>query len=120
MIWADKNMITTVIRNLLANAIKFTYPEGEIYINCILKGDLVEVSIIDNGVGIDKEDIDLLFDLNSKFKTEGTAKEKGTGLGLIICREFVLLNGGQIWVESEKDQGSTFKFTVPVFQENNT
>ncbi|MCP4104286.1 MAG: hybrid sensor histidine kinase/response regulator [Desulfobacteraceae bacterium] len=112
----DADMITTVIRNLIANALKFTPESGEIRINAVLKEDdkeTVEVSVADNGVGIAKENMDKLFRSNEFFTTYGTKNEKGSGLGLMLCKEFVKKNRGKIWVESEQGKGSEFKFTLP-------
>lgn len=112
-VYADKNGIETVIRNLLSNAIKFSEHDSkvEIAINCY--SSHAEVSIKDYGIGISSEDITKLFKIDSNYTRPGTAKEKGTGLGLILCREFVEKNGGKIWVESQPGSGSTFRFTIP-------
>lgn len=112
-VYADKNSIETVIRNLLSNAIKFSEHDSkvEIAINCY--SSHAEVSIKDYGIGISSEDITKLFKIDSNYTRPGTAKEKGTGLGLILCREFVEKNGGKIWVESQPGSGSTFRFTIP-------
>jgi signal transduction histidine kinase len=112
---ADYDMLLAVFRNLISNAIKYTNSGGEIRVNAQENGDFVEVAVIDNGVGMPAERIERLFKVGEKrMSTSGTAGEKGTGLGLILCKEFVERHGGQIWVESEKGQGSTIKFTVPV------
>ncbi|HAI69717.1 MAG TPA: hybrid sensor histidine kinase/response regulator, partial [Gammaproteobacteria bacterium] len=107
-VFADKNMLDTVIRNLLANAIKFTPVNGEVKIVSEEKGSEVEISISDTGVGINPKDIDKLFRVDISHTTIGTGEEKGTGLGLILCKEFVEKNGGTIWVESEMGKGSRF------------
>ncbi|MCD6113099.1 MAG: HAMP domain-containing histidine kinase, partial [Bacteroidales bacterium] len=112
-VYADPNMTTTVIRNLISNAIKFTKEGGKILIGSNVYNNFVKVRIEDTGVGISNKDISKLFKIDSVFKTEGTQKEKGTGLGLIICKEFVEKNGGEIWVESKEGIGSTFIFTLP-------
>lgn len=111
----DKNMIETVFRNLISNAIKFTPQNGKIYINAEkdLKNNIVIVSIRDTGVGIDPEIKKGLFDMQSTTTTKGTKMESGTGLGLVLCREFIEKHNGKIWVESEPQKGSTFKFTIP-------
>lgn len=113
----DKDMITTVIRNLLTNAIKFTKTNGNIKISVDRKNYDFIVKVSDNGVGISKENIEKLFKIESKFQTKGTNNEIGTGLGLILCKEFVELHYGKIWVESELGKGSTFMFTIPVCPE---
>lgn len=112
--YADANMITTVIRNLASNSIKYTLTGGEIKIHSFTEKGMIEITIEDNGVGIRKEDVDKLFRIDVNFSTNGTNSEPGTGLGLILCREFVEKNGGKIWVESEQGIGSKFKFTLPV------
>jgi signal transduction histidine kinase len=113
MMFGDKNMINTILRNLMSNAIKFTYICGQIHVNLINHGDHYEISLKDSGIGISKENINKLFQLDSKFRANGTSDEKGTGLGLILCKEFVEKHGGKIWVESEINKGSEFKFTLP-------
>jgi len=115
-IYADYNMITTVIRNLISNAIKFTNKDGYVIISSDEAQDnenYIVVSIKDNGVGMDKEAVEKLFRLDVRQSTRGTSDEKGTGLGLLICKEFVEKIKGEIWAESEKGNGSIFRFTVP-------
>ncbi len=112
IVFVDENMITTVIRNLISNAIKFTHPKGLISIRCVKKDEQVELSVIDNGVGIKKEDQKKLFRIDQHLTTQGTSEERGTGLGLILCKEFIEKNNGKIWVESELNKGSSFKFTL--------
>ncbi len=112
----DVYMILTVMRNLLTNAIKFTSFEGKCSFNSELlpDGNLIKVSLVDTGIGIPPEKIENLFKIDKSFTTPGTNNELGTGLGLILCKEFVEKNGGNIWVESEIGVGSKFIFTVPV------
>ncbi len=110
----DKNMIETVIRNLVSNSIKFTRENGTIKVRVTEDSGNITVAIEDNGVGMSKEIAQNLFKLNTNVTRKGTADEKGTGLGLIICKEFVEKNGGSIWVESEEGVGSTFYFTIPL------
>lgn len=112
--FADRNMLDFVLRNLLVNAIKFTPNYGMIRIECEAgyENHLL-VTVTDTGVGIPAENLDKLFRLNTNFTTPGTQNESGTGLGLLLCREFVEKNKGRIWVESEVGKGSAFKFTVP-------
>jgi signal transduction histidine kinase len=110
---AHKHSVNTVIRNLISNAIKFTGDGGQIVLTAKKENELVKVSIADNGVGMTKDIIDKLFRIDTKHSTRGTADEKGTGLGLILCKEFIEKNGGRIWVESEVGKGSVFYFTVP-------
>ena len=115
-IYADTNMLKTILRNLISNAIKYTNVNGKINISATLEDGQVKITVLDNGVGIDKETIDKLFNIDTIITTKGTAKENGSGLGLVICKEFVEKHGGKIWVESEKGKGSNFIFTIP--QEN--
>lgn len=115
-VFADKNMLNTVLRNLISNAIKFTPNKGQIIVSAKRQKDnkYIEISVLDTGVGIDSETIGNLFDIGSNTSTSGTNNEKGTGLGLILCKEFVEKNGGKIWVENELNKGSNFSFTLPV------
>ena len=114
VIFADKYMIETVVRNLISNAIKFTNAGGKINIKADAKGDFVTISVIDNGVGISDKNVEDLFRIDEQFRRDGTANEKGTGLGLILCKEFVKKNNGIISVESEEGKGSKFSFTIPL------
>lgn len=113
----DQNMITTVIRNLISNAIKFTPENGRIVVEVTADPEKYKVSIRDNGVGISETDKAKLFRKDSNPSTIGTSQEQGTGLGLILCRDFVEKNGGKIGVDSEVGKGSTFHFTVPRFEQ---
>jgi PAS domain S-box-containing protein len=112
-VMADPHMLNTVLRNLISNAIKFTHPGGKITIEIKPWHGYVVVCISDTGVGISRENIDKLFRIEYSHSTEGTAKENGTGLGLLLCKEFVEMHGGKIWVDSIPEQGSTFSFTLP-------
>jgi PAS domain S-box-containing protein len=111
---ADKYMLDTVLRNLLINAIKFTNKNGTVSLRAIRKDGQVTVIVKDTGIGIEEENIEKLFKIDTKFFNVGTANERGTGLGLLLCKEFVEKHGGKIWVESEFGAGSEFKFTIPV------
>jgi len=111
--FADEGMISTVLRNLISNAIKFTKPGGEIVISAIQNQTEIVVSVKDNGVGIPQDTIGKLFRIDENYTTKGTNNERGTGLGLILCKEFVEKHGGKIWVESEEGEGSTFSFSLP-------
>ena len=113
IVFADLNMLNTIFRNLISNAIKFTPRDGKIIISAKPKGNFIEISIADNGVGIEPENLDKLFLIDAKIKTKGTDNETGTGLGLIITNDFVKKHGGSIIVESEFGIGSTFTFTLP-------
>lgn len=110
---ADIKMIGTVLRNLISNAIKFTKPGGKITILAADNQKELTVSVSDNGVGISQERIDKLFHIDESYSTPGTQNEKGTGLGLIICKEFVERNKGKIWVVSQVGAGSAFYFSLP-------
>lgn len=115
MVWADKNMIRTVVRNLSSNSLKFTNEGGEVKITCSESKDrnhAVDIAVIDNGIGMSEDKLAKLFTISEKVKTYGTAKEEGTGLGLILCKEFVEKNKGNIKVESKQGEGSSFKFTL--------
>ncbi|MFH0758477.1 MAG: two-component regulator propeller domain-containing protein [Bacteroidota bacterium] len=114
MIIADRNMIRTIFRNLISNAIKFTRRDGKIEVKASTKNNTTEISVSDNGIGMTKEMIAKLFRIETNFATPGTENEKGTGLGLILCKEFVEKHGGKIWVESETGKGSAFIFTLPL------
>jgi signal transduction histidine kinase len=111
-VYADVGMIKTVMRNLLVNAVKFTDEGGTIDISVNISNEFTTVFIADSGVGIDPEKQKNLFTMSVE-STQGTANEKGTGLGLLICKDFVASNGGRIWVESEAHKGSKFIFTIP-------
>ena len=112
-VYADKNMMSTVLRNLISNAIKFTYKGGAILVSTENKQGAQIITVRDNGVGIPNNRIEKLFRIDENFSTLGTEKEKGTGLGMVLCKEFVEKHGGQIWVESEVGKGSVFYFTIP-------
>jgi signal transduction histidine kinase len=113
-----KHSITTVVRNLVANAIKFTPQGGNIKIQASEKQNEIVISIVDTGVGMSEATIQKLFRIDSKVSTIGTANEKGTGLGLVLCKDFVEKNGGRLWVESEEGKGSTFSFSIPKSSES--
>ncbi len=112
-VFCDENMMQTVIRNLISNAIKFTFPGGRILVEADNRSSEVLISVADNGIGIPKSQITKLFRIDEVYKTDGTNKEKGTGLGLILCREFVEKNNGRIWAESDPGKGSRFYITLP-------
>lgn len=112
---ADKAMVNTILRNLLSNAIKFTKPRGLILIKIESDNSKLIISVKDNGVGIKPEDIDKLFKIEQSHTTTGTQNETGTGLGLILCSEFIKKHDEKIWVESEYDKGSTFSFTLKTY-----
>jgi len=113
-VFADKEMIATVLRNLISNAIKFTSRGGNITISSSVKDGQISVSVRDDGVGIPAGMISKLFRIDAGYSTPGTQNEKGTGLGLILCKEFIEKNEGRIWVEREENKGSVFYFTLPM------
>lgn len=115
-IFADPNMFNTILRNLITNAIKFTHENGLINIKAFRSENICQITVTDNGVGIPPENIDTLFKLENSVSTSGTREETGTGLGLILCKEFVEKNGGKIWVESTVNVGSKFHFILPLAQ----
>jgi signal transduction histidine kinase/ligand-binding sensor domain-containing protein len=113
IVYTDKNMLLIILRNLVSNAIKFTDISGEIMFDSLNIGDIVQIEISDNGVGISDENIKKLFNPEANFTTKGTNEEPGTGIGLGLVKEFIELNGGKLWVKSKVNKGSTFYFTLP-------
>ena len=111
---ADKNMLTSILNNLITNALKFTNIKGKVNLSAVLSENDIKITIEDNGVGMDEETKNKIFDLSTNQSTEGTAGEMGTGLGLVLCKEFVEKHNGKIWIESELGKGSRFIFTLPV------
>lgn len=112
-VFADKDMLKAILRNLISNAIKFTFPGGSVHIKALKNPGSITVSVSDTGSGISPDRIKNLFDITNIFSTAGTGGEKGSGLGLLLCREFVEKHGGRIWVKSEPDKGSDFMFSLP-------
>ncbi len=117
MAYADLNMVNTVLRNLLSNALKFTQQGGVIRLSGREHDDCVEIAITDTGIGMKPEEMEKLFRIDVKFIRIGTSGEKGTGLGLVLCKELIAQNHGRLWVESEVGKGTTFRFTLlkPLF-----
>lgn len=113
VVYADEDMIRTVLRNLLSNAIKFSFPGGLIDISLSEMPDMIMVAVKDNGQGIKKELQSKLLKGNEYISTYGTHNEKGSGLGLMLCRDFVKMNKGKFWFSSQENKGTTFYFTVP-------
>jgi signal transduction histidine kinase len=110
----DYNMIDTVVRNLLSNAIKFTHQNGTITISGKMENNSAQLKLSDTGIGMSQSEIEQLFRIDVSHKSkDGTSGEKGSGLGLILCKEFIELHGGKLWVESELGKGSSFLFTLP-------
>lgn len=114
MMTADENMVNAILRNLIQNAIKFTPKSGKVNVAAKVLDKQVEISVSDNGIGMTREAIENLFKIETSFTTQGTENEKGTGLGLLLCKEFVEKHDGRIWVESEVGKGSTFRINLPV------
>jgi PAS domain S-box-containing protein len=112
-VYADKEMIKTVIRNILSNAVKFTETGGSVSIGAQEKHSSVIVEIQDDGIGMDQETMDKIFQFGEAVSEHGTEGEKGTGLGLLICREFIRKNNGELWVQSAPGKGSTFFIAIP-------
>jgi len=115
LLWADRNMIKTICRNLINNAIKFTPRGGQIRVSGEQKNQFAKICICDSGIGISKERLNLIFEIDKKNVQSGTEGEKSTGLGLSVCREFTEKLGGEIFAESEEHKGSKFSFTIPIF-----
>ncbi|MGE5352216.1 MAG: two-component regulator propeller domain-containing protein [Acidobacteriota bacterium] len=114
MVFADKNMVSAILNNLISNGIKFTWPGGKIEISAQREGGFATMTISDNGIGMEEAEIAKLFKIDSHFFKNGTTGEKGTGLGLILSRELIEKNGGFISVESKPGKGSSFNFTLPL------
>ncbi len=116
-VFADINMLTTILRNIISNAIKFSNLGGLVNISSSTDHEMATITVSDNGIGMAPEIIAKLFDLSGLYTTKGTGNESGTGLGLLICKEFVERHGGKIWVESEVGKGADFRFTLPCLEE---
>ena len=110
-------MLESILRNLLSNAIKFSECQGKIEIFSMPVNEFVEITVADNGVGMDENVKANLFKSDLNESKPGTANEKGTGLGLIICKDFVERNHGKIWIENNREKGTAFKFTLPIYKE---
>jgi signal transduction histidine kinase len=113
LVMADKNQIRLIIRNLIANAIKFTAAGGKVTLSAEIKENWVICAVADTGVGMSQADAERLFQSGTHFSKRGTANEKGTGLGLLLCKEFIERNNGQIWLRSKENEGTTFYFSLP-------
>ena len=110
---ADRNMLETIFRNLISNAIKFTNTNGDVVLSMKKENGQLVFSVRDNGIGIAPDKIAQLFAINNRNTTSGTNDETGTGLGLMLCKDFVEKHGGQIWVNSQPGKGSDFMFSIP-------
>ncbi|KAF0129514.1 MAG: Sensor protein [Bacteroidetes bacterium] len=115
LVFVDKAMISSILRNLISNAIKFTPNQGKVTIKMESKDRSTQICVCDNGIGMDKKTIDKLFKIDEASSRTGTNNEKGTGLGLILCKEFIEKHRGKIWVESETGIGSRFFFSIPTY-----
>ena len=113
LVHVDYHMVDAIVRNLISNALKFTYPSGRITISAAPDDDFLVLFVKDTGIGIAEEFLSKLFRIDSVYRRKGTARESGSGLGLILCKEFVEKNGGSIGVESEEEKGSTFYVRLP-------
>lgn len=113
IVYADENFIFTVIRNLISNATKFSNQDGQVIIKSNVFGDFTEISVEDNGIGMTEEEMKMLFRIDVHHTKLGTHKEKGTGLGLILCKEYIEKSGGKISVSSQVNKGSIFTFSLP-------
>ena len=118
-LFADENMIKLVIRNLLSNALKFTHQGGKVLVRANTEDNKTVITVEDDGIGIKKEDLVRLFRIDDQLRTTGTEKESGSGLGLILCKEFVEQNQGRIWVRSVFGEGSSFSFALPAADPGN-
>ncbi len=118
MVNGDKDMIDTIIRNLLSNAIKFTKPGGKVSITTFKAGNFCKIKIADNGIGMSKDIISGIMNLDSKAKRIGTNNETGTGLGLVLCNEMVSMNAGDLSIDSQEEKGTTFIVTLPLYLSN--
>ncbi|MGQ7869771.1 tetratricopeptide repeat-containing sensor histidine kinase [Sunxiuqinia sp. sy24] len=115
--YADEKSVASILRNLVSNAIKYTNPEGTVLVETIRNEHNIEISVTDNGIGMSKKTSDKLFDISQMVSQQGTENEQGTGLGLILTKEFVEKNKGRIWLKSEPGKGTKFTFTLPAFDE---
>lgn len=113
-VFADQRMLNMVLRNLLSNAIKFSNPDSSVSIEATQDEAMVVIAVQDNGVGMDRDAAAKIFSLDKVTSRIGTKGELGSGIGLVLCKEYVEMHGGRIWVESTPDQGSTFKFSLPI------
>jgi signal transduction histidine kinase len=120
LVKADKNMLDFILRNLISNALKFTRQGGEVKVIAKNLIDHTEITVSDSGVGINEEDLKKIFQPDVHFSTVGTGKEKGTGFGLLLCKDFVEKNGGEIFIESTLGLGTSLKFTLPLVYEEVT
>ena len=119
VLYADSNMLKTILRNLISNAIKFSSRGSEVRVQIEKEDEFARITVSDYGTGISEINLDRLWQLSGQFTTKGTENEEGTGLGLVLCKEFVDKHGGKIWAESKLGKGSNFMFTIPLFDGKN-
>jgi two-component system sensor histidine kinase/response regulator len=117
MVHADADMMKTIVRNFLSNALKFSYDGSEIHVLAYKENDMAVIAVRDHGQGMSEEDQQKLLKTETHFSKYGTNNEEGSGLGLLLCLDFAQKNGGRMWFESKKDEGSTFYFSVPLIKE---
>ena len=120
LLYADGNMLKTVLRNLISNSIKFTHKGGRITLSSVESKEGIKISVTDTGVGMTKDVASKLFEISSSCTTKGTLNEKGSGFGLVLCHVFIEKHEGMILVESELGKGSVFTFVLPVVNKKNT
>jgi signal transduction histidine kinase len=118
-IYADRNMLNTILRNFVSNAIKYTTIGGNIILETKINGDIFNLTVSDTGVGIESENINLLLHSSESITTVGTNGENGTGLGLKLCKEFIHMHNGELNIHSEIGKGSVFGFEIPVVYKGN-
>ncbi|MDP4116693.1 MAG: ATP-binding protein, partial [Bacteroidota bacterium] len=113
-VYADEEMLNSLLRNLLSNAVKFTKQGGKVIVKSrTIEDEMIEISVTDSGIGMPENLHKNLFKIGEKVGRKGTDGEETTGLGLLLCKDFVEMHSGRIWVESEEGKGSTFSFTLP-------
>lgn len=115
-VYVDKEMISTVLRNIISNSIKFSHPNSDIKISCERREEQIIISILDHGIGISEKNISRLFKVGQLPSNNGTKSETGTGIGLLLCKDFLHKHHSEVTVESEEGKGSIFKFNLPVVQ----
>lgn len=118
IVLADRNMLLTVVRNLISNAIKFSQPKSQVVISCATSSSIAEIKVKDFGVGMKENVLNNIFTTPVDYHSKGTMGERGSGLGLSICKNFIEKLDGNIWAESKSGEGSSFYFTIPVVQKN--
>ena len=113
---ADKNMLSTIVRNLISNAVKFSNPETQVIITSTTTNNIVEITVEDEGIGMNPEVLNNIFTNPANYHSKGTSGERGSGLGLSMCKSFIEIQGGKISAKSQLGKGSSFSFTIPLAQ----